>query len=418
MLGRNRRKRKLVKRRGSALQLSSPVSDGWSSFSSAKYRKLMQLVAHNCHFPPTAKNKVEMLKDGKSTFKSIFEALATAKSFIHFQYYIFEDGELANRLLELFEKKVEEGVAVRLIYDGIGSYTLSRSYIDKLKAAGVEVYPFLPFRFGRFLTGLNYRNHRKIIVVDGKIGFTGGINISDKYLKGDEELGMWHDAHLRLEGPVVEYLNFVFTSDWFMVSEKKLNFPFTPVNNPKASSPTIVQVVSSSPDDVFANIEQTYFTMISRANNYVYITNPYIIPSQEILRALQVSSLGGVDVRLMISRKSDSKLVRWSVQSYYEPLLKAGVRIFLFPDGFLHSKIVISDDDICSIGTANIDVRSFEHNYEVNAIVYDENFAKFVKKDFLSDCALCTELTYDQHMSRPWYHRLKEGVARVFTPLL
>jgi cardiolipin synthase len=169
MLGRNRRKRKLVKRRGSALQLSSPVSDGWSSFSSAKYRKLMQLVAHNCHFPPTAKNKVEMLKDGKSTFKSIFEALATAKSFIHFQYYIFEDGELANRLLELFEKKVEEGVAVRLIYDGIGSYTLSRSYIDKLKAAGVEVYPFLPFRFGRFLTGLNYRNHRKIIVVDGKI---------------------------------------------------------------------------------------------------------------------------------------------------------------------------------------------------------------------------------------------------------
>jgi cardiolipin synthase len=282
----------------------------------------------------------------------------------------------------------------------------------------VEVYPFLPYKLGRFLIRLNYRNHRKIIIIDGNTGFTGGINISDKYLKGDEELGMWHDMHLRIEGPAVSYLDYIFATDWFMVSEKKLDECLNPGVDEGDSTPCVVQLVSSGPDDVFANIEQLYFSIISRANSYVYITNPYIIPSQEILKALQVASLAGVDVRLMISRKSDSKLVRWSVQSYFEPLLKAGARIFLFPDGFLHSKIMISDDDICSVGTANIDVRSFEHNYEVNAIVYDKDFTEILKEDFITDCRKCKELRYEQHMKRPWLNRLMEGVARVFTPLL
>ncbi len=418
MLGRNRRKRKLTKRRSSSLQLGKLAKKNWSAHSSSKYRKIMQLIANNCHFPPTAQNKVSLLKDGKTTFDAIFTALESATMFIHLQYYIYEEGELANRLLELFRRKIAAGVRIRLIYDGIGSYSLSRAYIRQLKEMGVQVYPFLPFRFGRFLTGLNYRNHRKIIVVDGKIGFTGGINISDKYLKGDEELGMWHDMHLRMEGPCVAYLDYVFATDWFMVSEVQLEESLKPVTVATQSNPSIVQVVYSGPDDVFANIEQLYFSMISRANRYIYITNPYIIPSQEILKALQVAALGGVDVRLMISMKSDSQLVRWSVQSYFEPLLKAGVRIFLFPTGFLHSKIMVSDDDIASVGTANIDVRSFEHNYEVNALVYEQEFAQKLKADFINDCRICSELRYEEHLERSWWSRLMEGVARVFTPLL
>lgn len=418
MLGRNRRKRRLTKRKGKKLQLPSLDPKNWPAHSSSKYRKIMKLVASNCLFPPTSGNSIQMLKDGKTTFNEIFKALESATSYIHLQYYIYEEGELADTLLDLFLGKVIEGVRVRLIYDGVGSYSLSRSYIRKLKAGGVEVYPFLPFRFGRFLTSLNYRNHRKIIVVDGKIGFTGGINISDKYLRGDEELGMWHDMHLKLQGPSVCYLDYVFASDWFMVTEVKLDECLLLPSHGEQSNPSMVQIVFSGPDDVFANIEQLYFSMISRANQYVYITNPYIIPSQEILKALQVAALGGIDVRLMVSRKSDSKLVRWSVQSYFEPLLKAGVRIFLFPDGFLHSKIVVSDDDISSVGTANIDVRSFEHNYEVNALVYDRLFAKKLKEDFLKDCKQCTELTYEEHLTRPWTSRLIEGTARIFTPLL
>ncbi len=418
MLGRNKRKRRLTKRKVKNITLPTLNQKNWPLHSSSKYRKIMQLVANNCLFPPTPGNKVKMLKDGETTFTEIFNALKSATSYIHLQYYIYEEGELADKLLDLFQAKVKQGVHVRLIYDGIGSYSLSRSYIQKLKTAGVEVFPFLPFRFGRFLTGLNYRNHRKIIVVDGRIGFTGGINISDKYLKGDEELGMWHDMHLELVGPSVCYLDYVFATDWFMVSEVKLEEYLVPPWPGEDSHPTLVQVVYSGPDDVFANIEQLYFSMIGRANQYVFITNPYIIPSQEILKALQVAALGGVDVRLMVSRKSDSKLVRWSVQSYFEPLLKSGVRIFLFPDGFLHSKIIVSDDDICTVGTANIDVRSFEHNYEVNALLYDRPFTKKLKKDFLKDCERCTELTYEQHLERPWTSRLLEGMARVFTPLL
>ena len=418
MLGRNRRKRKLTRQRSHAMQFPELEKNNLSVHSSSKYYKLMKLVTTNCHFPPTSHNQVTMLKDGKSTFSAIFEALEAARSYIHIQYYIFEEGDLANRLLALFEQKIRSGVVVRLIYDGIGSYSLSRSYIRKLQAAGVEVFPFLPFRFGRFLTGLNYRNHRKIIVIDGTIGFTGGINISDKYLKGDMALGMWHDMHLGLSGPSVRYLDLVFAHDWFLVSEKKLTLKPEPDPSNADSIPKLVQIVYSGPDNVFPNIEQLYFSIISRANEYVYITNPYIIPSQEILKALQVAALGGIDVRLMISRKSDSRLVRWSVQSYFEPLLKSGVRIFLFPDGFLHSKIMVSDNDICSIGTANIDVRSFEHNYEVNAIVYDKEFSMALRDDFTGEIERCTELTYDQHLSRPATHRLMEGIARVFTPLL
>jgi cardiolipin synthase len=418
MLGRNQRKRKLTRRKSRALQFPELDGKSLSAFSSSKYKKLMKLVTANCHFPPTSNNKVQMLKDGKTTFDSIFTALEAARSYIHMQYYIFEEGDLADRLLALFDRKVRQGVVVRLIYDGIGSYSLSRSYIRKLQAAGVEVYSFLPFRFGRFLTGLNYRNHRKIIVVDGETGFTGGINVSDKYLKGDTELGMWHDMHLELAGPSVKYLDYVFAHDWFLVSEKKISQePHSETDNAD-TVPKLVQVVYSGPDNVFPNIEQLYFSIISRANEYVYITNPYIIPSQEILKALQVASLGGVDVRLMISRKSDSRLVKWSVQSYFEPLLKSGVRIFLFPDGFLHSKIMVSDNDICSIGTANIDVRSFEHNYEVNAIVYDKDFSIALRDDFTGEIGRCKELTYEQHLGRPASHRLMEGIARVFTPLL
>ena len=419
MLGRNRRKRRLVKRRIRQPSRSIPPGqETLSQVSEARHKKLMRLIGATSHYPPVAGNNVRALKDVKTTFDSIFKALEEARSYIHIQYYIYEDGELADRLLHLFRKKISEGVRVRLIYDGIGSYSLSRKYLLRLREAGVEVYSFLPFRFGRFLTNLNYRNHRKIIVVDGKTGFTGGINISDKYLRGDEELGMWHDMHLRIEGPAVFWLDQVFASDWYMVTEEKPGDGLSGLTAGQDSKSAVVQVVPSGPDDVFANIEQVYFSMICGAESYIYITNPYIIPSQEILKALQVASLSGVDIRLMISRKSDSRLVRWSVQSYFEPLLKAGVRIFLFPDGFLHSKILVCDDDLASVGTANIDVRSFEHNYEVNAVVYDTELAKMLKSDFLEDCRRCGELTYEAHMKRPWGHRLVEGVARVFTPLL
>jgi cardiolipin synthase len=222
LLGRNRRKNKLLKLKKQAfLNLPKPSPLHLESLQ-GEFQKLITLIYRNSHFPPTATNSLQVLKDGKTTFESIFNALENAKIQIHLQYYIFEEGELADRLLNLFERKIAEGVEIRMIYDGIGSFSLSKSYLRKLMAIGVEVCPFLPFKFGRFLASLNYRNHRKIIVVDGNVAFTGGINISDKYLKGDSALGNWHDMHLKREGPAAEHLDHIFAMDWYLVSQQSI----------------------------------------------------------------------------------------------------------------------------------------------------------------------------------------------------
>ena len=417
LVGRNRRKNKLLHLKRS--HLNSAISPHFfESFEiQERYKKIARLIQKNNNFSPSEGNEVVFLKDGEVTFNSIFEALETATVFIHLQYYIFEEGELANKLLSVFHRKIAEGVKIRLMYDGIGSFSLSKPYLKSLKEIGVEVFPFLPFRFGRFLRSVNYRNHRKIIVIDGTVAFTGGINISDKYLKGDKTLGKWHDMHLRIKGPVVEDLDNVFLQDWELVSEQQIEAQKrTKAKNFSGSS--IVQIVSTGPDDDFSAIEQTYFSIINSAKNYLYIVNPYIIPGPAILTALDTAAISGVDVRLLVSENNDSQLVNWSVRSYFENLLRAGVKIYLFPDGFLHSKIMISDDAIASVGTANIDIRSFEQNYEVNAIVYDANFVKTLKEDFLVDCNLSNQLTFEVHMKRPWLDRLKEGFAKIFSPVL
>ncbi len=418
MLGRNRRKKKLARLRKNSIEIPSYSENIETNIKSPKYKKMMSLIKNVTHFPPTSNNEVSLLEDGERTFNNIFEALEKAERYIYLQYYIFEEGELTDKLLTLFEKKIQNGVVIKMIYDGVGSYSLSSSYLKKLKNMGVEVYPFLPFRFGRFLSSLNYRNHRKIIVIDGVIAFTGGINISDKYLKGDKDLGKWHDMHLAIKGPAVAFMEHVFISDWFMVSENKTRIASAPEAKKESGMKTIVQVVPSGPDDAFPNIEQSYLSIITEAQEYLYITNPYVIPSNEILKAMQMAALSGIDVRLLIAEKSDSKLVDWTVRSYFDSFLKSGVRIFLFPYGFLHSKILVSDDDIASIGTANIDVRSFEHNYEVNALLFDSDKAKILRKNFLRDCKRSKELKYDAYRQRPAVDKLIEGIARVFAPVL
>ncbi len=419
LLGRNRRKNKLIQlKKNLFLKLPKPNDQQINAFN-GRYKKLITLTYKNSHFPPTPGNHLELLKDGRTTFKAIFKTLENAQSEIHIQYYIFEDGELANRLLQLFERKIAEGVSVRMIYDGIGSLSLSKSYLKKLTAVGVKSYAFLPFKFGRFFSSLNFRNHRKIIVVDGEIAFTGGINISDKYLKGELGLGMWHDMHLRIAGPAANHLNQVFMMDWYLVSQELLQ-PVV-LNSPKSNvnaTDELVQIVAGGPDDDFPVLEQTYFSIINKAKDYIYITNPYIIPGQALIQALQTAALSGVDVRLLVSANADNRLVSWSVHSYFELFLKSGIKIFLFPDGFLHSKIIVSDDAISTIGTANLDDRSFEQNYEVNAIIYHKKFAKLLKEDFIVDCSTSKLLNYEEYMKRSWQNKMKEGIGKVLSPLL
>ncbi len=381
--------------------------------------KLVKLIAKSANFLPSEDNELTPLKDGPSTFEAIFKAMEKATHFIHIQYYIFEEGDLAQRFLSILQQKVKEGVEVRFMYDGLGSRVLSKKYLRALKQAGVGVYPFLPMRFGRLLSSVNYRNHRKIVVVDGLIGFTGGINVSDKYIIGDGVLGIWHDMHLQLKGSIVNSLQAVFATDWSFASGKDdiLNANYF-LEHSVISGKSIVQAVASGPDSDFSSIHQLYLSIINSAKKYVYITNPYIIPGDALMKALQIAALSGVDIRLLLSAKSDSFLVKWTVQSYFEAFLEAGVKIYQYPDGFLHSKVIISDDELTTIGTANLDIRSFEQNYEVNVLIYEKEFAQELKKDFLKNCKISTQINYEEYLKRRKTERLKEGLAKVFSPVL
>jgi len=378
--------------------------------------KLVRLLEKNGISPLTFGNQVEILSDGKDTFQSIFEAIKDSKKYIHLEYYILKQGKVADELFLILARKVKEGVAVRIIYDGVGSWELDRKYIERLKHEGIEIFPFMPVRFGPLANRINYRNHRKIIVVDGKIGFTGGINLADKYVFGDEELGHWHDIHFKIEGPAVEQFDKIFLQDWFFVSGKKVHYPV--VKSPNNSNGHPMQVVASGPDSRFAIIQQEYFTIFNEAKEYIYITTPYFIPGRPIIEALKVAALSGVEVILLLPDKSDSKILKWSVRSYLEDLLEAGVRIFLYQKGFVHSKTIVSDDNFASIGTANVDQRSFNQNFEVNAVVYGEVICKQLKTHFFKDLRDSKELFHDQFYQRPIPDRLLESTARLLSPLL
>lgn len=386
------------------------------------YRKIPQLISQNSRFLPYPGNKVKLLRNGPATFDAIFEALEKAEKFIHIQYYIFEEGEITERLKEIFKKKAREGVEIRVLYDGIGSQGLSNNFINELQEEGCSLSCFLPIANLRPTSTLNYRNHRKILIIDGKIGFTGGINVTDKYIRPDAgPLGIWHDMHLRLEGPVVNSLQAVFVTDWNFANQREENGDllkdfYFPKSEEKGDA--VAQIVASGPDSDFSSIRQAYFSLITQADDYVYITNSYVIPGDAILTALQTAALSGVDVRLIIPETSDSIVVKWGVRAYFEDLLRAGVRVYLYQNNFLHSKTLVADDEVISVGTANFDLRSFEQNFEVNALVYEQSLAKDLKSYFLEDIENCEELKLETFKDRPVGDKIKEGLAKIFSPIL
>ncbi|MBD1263146.1 cardiolipin synthase [Maribacter polysiphoniae] len=430
ILGRNRKKNKFFKLKKT--ELVTEYLDGVDKYYQTigednkaqmsellkKHVKLVKLITKSSKFTPSFGNELVPLKDGPATFKTIFRAMQEAKYYIHIQYYIFEEGDLAQRFMAILKSKAKEGVQIRALYDGLGSRMLTKNHIRELRDTGVEIHSFLPIRFSRLLSSVNYRNHRKIVIVDGCVAFTGGINVSDKYIKGDPVLGVWHDMHLQLKGPVINSLQAVFAVDWSFASGKNdiLSRPYFVEH--AAQGKSIAQVVSSGPDSDYSSIHQLYIAIINAAEKYVYITNPYVIPGEVLLEALRDAAIGGVDVRILLPANSDNFLVKWTVSSYFEDYLEAGIKIYQYSDGFLHSKIIVSDDELTTIGTANLDIRSFEQNYEVNVLIYEKEFAETLRNDFLGDCKKSTQLDYIDYLKRPKINRLKEGMAKVFSPVL
>jgi len=427
--GQNYRKQKMFSRKGLGdqkwLGVMSEDQKQWlakkeilSEVELARNRHIMTLLLNNSKALLARHNRVNVLHDGEQTFKAIFEAIENAKDHIHLEYYIIEDGELTSKLIDLLKKKAAEGVEVRIIYDGVGSMKLSGESINELKQAGVRVYSFLPVKFPILTHKANYRNHRKIIVVDGKISFVGGLNFADRYKYGVKKIGIWRDTHLRIEGEGASLLQIVFLTDWYFVSQEVLLQKTRYITGYKVDDNCLLQIAASGADSDWASIQQAYFAAITTAKEYVYISTPYFMPGPSMLMALNTAAMSGVDVRIMIPNKSDSFFSYWCTMSYVQELLEAGIKVYQYQKGFNHSKIMMIDDNISTVGTANMDTRSFEQNFEVNAILYNEKLTRELVEYFKNDLNESIQLVYSDWQNRPRSKKIIESFTRLFSPLL
>ncbi len=386
-------------------------------FDSKQSKKLSKLIYKNSFMSAYSGNQIEVLSEGRRTFDSIFKAIDSAEKFIHLQYYIIEKGELVDELYELLKKKINEGVEVRMIYDSFGSSQFRGKVIKRFKNIGVKAHSIMPLRFGNLLFTLNYRNHRKIVIVDGHTGFTGGVNFSDKYIKNTDDLGIWNDFHLKIQGPVVNSLHRIFIKDYHFSGEENLLLQKKYLPDIASHGDDIVQIVASGPDSQHPAVMQQYLAMIHSAEHSIYIENPYFIPGIAILEALKIAAMSGVNVSLLVPKKSDSILARLSMFSQFEQLLAVGVAIYLRPN-FSHAKVIVIDDHIASVGSGNFDYRSFEHNFEANALLYDQKLAKEIVTQFKEHCVDKVRLDYETFKNRGRLQKFLEGLARFFSPLL
>ncbi|SMO59458.1 cardiolipin synthase [Saccharicrinis carchari] len=426
--GQNLRKQKIINRKGLEnhdylLSVASEQTKDLSQFYGlnnhllAEKERIMQLQLFNSNSVLTAGNKVQLLHNGRDKFNVMFEALRGAKKFIHLQYYIIEKDEIGKSLMELLVQKVREGVEVRVIVDDVGSWEFKDKDFKKLRAEGIEIYSFLTVRFPSFTSKLNYRNHRKIVIVDGLIGFLGGVNVADRYIHGSPVYGIWRDTHLKIEGDAVNTLQTIFSIDWYFVSQVELlDKKYYPAREPIGDK--LVQISSSGPDTDWPGIMMGFFKLITTAKKYVYITTPYFMPNDSISMALKTAAMAGVDVRIIIPGKSDAYLTRLSSLSYLKEMMLANVKIYFYQKGFMHSKVMVSDDMVSSVGSANMDFRSFEQNFEVTAFVYNTAFALELKEQFNQDFADSKRLVLSEWKKRPLRQKAKESLARLFSPLL
>lgn len=384
----------------------------------ASNREIITLLLNNNKSLLTTDNRLEVLDDGRKTFSSLLEALREARSFIHLEYYIFENDALGGEIVEILKERARAGVEVRFIYDDVGSWNLKRGFIRSLREAGIQVHCFMPVVFPWLTSKINYRNHRKIAVIDGRVGYTGGLNIADRYLHGTK-YGPWRDTHLKIEGTAVHMLQLTFLTDWYFATGIQLRDKekYLALREEYAGD-TAVQIVTSGPDSDWATIMQAYFAAISKATDHIYISTPYFMPGESLLTALKVAALSGIDVRILLPSRSDSKIVYWASRSYIAELLEARIKVYLYYEGFNHSKIMTVDGRFSSIGTANMDSRSFEDNFEVTAMIYDERITGQIERQFMEDLEHSVKLTRKRWAVRSRRDLLKESVARLFSPLL
>ena len=381
-------------------------------------RKLMRLVRHNSRSALTGCNHVEILQNAAEFYPRLIDDMEAAQHTIHHQYFIWRSDEFTERLKELLIRKARQGVEVRILYDAVGSQSLRRGYLRELKAAGIAIAPTSP-RY--HLHTLSYRNHRKISVIDGTIGYTGGMNIGQEHVDGGDDFDLWRDTQLRIAGASVAVLQSVFMVDWYnAVREDLFSAPYFPpavIESGEGDVP--IQILTSGPDSRWSAISQLYSAMIVGAQHHVVMQSPYFILDAGLTEALRTAAFSGVDVKVMLSgRPSGDPIPAWAGNTFVPDVIDAGVRVFQYHKGYLHAKTISIDSRICSIGSANIDIRSFSINYELNAVLYSERLATELERTFALDLEHCTEFDAAEYRRRSQLVRFRDSVARLFSPLL
>jgi cardiolipin synthase len=377
----------------------------------------MQLILNNTSFPVTLYNDLKVLSGSEQIFSAMIEAMEAAQKHIHLETYILRSDEIGTRIIEILLQKASEGVDIRVIYDGLGSGNLGEGYLQSLRDAGVNIRPFFPVRLSFLHNRINYRNHRKILVVDDSTGFLGGVNIGDEYLGRDPQVGNWRDTHLRINGNAVCYLHHIFLQDWFFITREPSHDEFPcPLTNKPGNK--LVQIAASGPDTHWEAIMQIYYYAIATAEKSIFLTSPYFIPNESILTSLKTAALGGVDVKILLPANPDHKILFYAAMSYLEELLEAGVEIYLYKKGFIHAKVLTIDGIVSSVGSANMDQRSFKLNFEVNALIYDEEITQRLEADFWDDLQDSEPIVLENFKERPLTRRIIESATRLLSPLL
>ncbi|MEB6204821.1 cardiolipin synthase [Staphylococcus xylosus] len=402
-------------------QLEALKNDDFSkgNHQIVKFKDMVQMLLYNNAAFLTTDNEIKIFTDGKEKFDSLLKDIDEATDYIHIQYYIFRNDSLGERILNALEQKLEQGIEVKMLYDDMGSRGLSLKDFKFFRKNGGQVEAFFPSKLPLINLRMNNRNHRKIVIIDGHIGYVGGFNVGEEYLGKKKKFGYWRDTHLRIVGDAVNALQLRFMLDWNSQATRD-NLKYADRYFPDVDSGgTIgVQIASSGPDETWEQIKYGYLKMIASAKQSIYIQSPYFIPDQSFLDAIKIAALGGVDVSIMIPNKPDHPFVYWATYNNVASLLDAGVNIFHYNNGFLHSKTLVIDDEIASVGTTNMDHRSFTLNFEINTFIYDTHIAKELRLAFEKDLEVSYRLTQEIYKQRSLWIKFKEGISRLLSPIL
>ena len=364
-------------------------------------------------------NEIDLYFDGKDKFKQLIYDLEHAEKYIHIQYYIIRKDKLGRKIISILEKKVKEGVQVRFLVDSMGGYTLTKRFLKNFINNGGKFEIFFPGILPHVNTRINYRNHRKIVIIDGKYGYTGGFNVGDEYISEDKKIGYWRDTHIRIQGEAVNPLNDRFLMDWCYASGEEIeHFSDFYLQEPYTLGHKAIQIVTSGPDHNEEYIKNALFKLINNTKEKIYIETPYFVLDESMLESIKISAMSGVDVRIVIPKKPDHIFMKWIAYSYLEELLEAGVKVYAYNKGFIHAKTMVSDGYVSTVGTANMDIRSFSLNFEVNAFIYNKEVADKLERQFMIDIEDSDQITFNTFKKRSRRERVMESIMRLFAPIL